>query len=61
MTVGDDPTDDKSLVVSRVPDRLKERRLRNQGKGMFANQNTACKLRNQFTLERLVDRFDPEE
>jgi hypothetical protein len=30
-------------------------------KGMFANQNTACKLRNQFTLERLVDRFDLEK
>ncbi len=30
-------------------------------KGMFANQNTACRLRNQFTLERLVDRFGLEE
>lgn len=30
-------------------------------KGMFANQNTACKLRNQFTLERLIKRFDLEE
>ena len=26
-------------------------------KGMFANRNTACKLRNPFTLERLVERF----
>ncbi len=26
-------------------------------KGMFANQNSACKLRNRFTLERLVERF----
>jgi hypothetical protein len=25
--------------------------------GMFANQNTACKLRNQFTIERLTERF----
>jgi hypothetical protein len=28
---------------------------------MFANQNTACRLRNRFTLERLLDRFDIEE
>ena len=26
-------------------------------KGMFANQNSACKLRNSFTLERLTERF----
>lgn len=26
-------------------------------KGMFANQNTVCRLRNKFTLERLIDRF----
>ena len=24
---------------------------------MFANQNTACRLRNQFTIERLIERF----
>ncbi len=27
-------------------------------KGLFANQNSACKLRNSFTLERLTERFD---
>lgn len=27
-------------------------------KGMFANQNSACKLRNQFTLDRLADAFE---
>jgi hypothetical protein len=26
-------------------------------KGLFANQNSACKLRNGFTLERLTERF----
>ncbi|CAN5296588.1 hypothetical protein BH23GEM4_BH23GEM4_23640 [soil metagenome] len=26
-------------------------------KGMFANQNSACKLRNKFTLEHLAQRF----
>lgn len=27
-------------------------------KGFFANQNSACKLRNRFTLDRLIDRFN---
>lgn len=26
-------------------------------KGMFANQNSACKLRDRFTLDRLIERF----
>ena len=26
-------------------------------KGMFANQNTACRLRNKFTLDTLTERF----
>jgi hypothetical protein len=30
-------------------------------KGMFANQNSAAKLRNQFTLERLTEIFDLED
>jgi hypothetical protein len=30
-------------------------------KGMFANQNSACKLRNGFTLERLAERFGLED
>lgn len=29
--------------------------------GMFANQNSACRLRNQFTLERLVQHFGLDE
>ena len=29
--------------------------------GMYANQNTATKLRNQFTLDRLYDEFDVSE
>lgn len=29
-------------------------------KGMFANQNSACKLRNSFTIERLSERFGLE-
>lgn len=27
-------------------------------KGLFANQNSACKLRNRFTLERLTELFE---
>jgi hypothetical protein len=30
-------------------------------KGMYANQNTVTKLRNRFTLERLVKYFDLDE
>jgi hypothetical protein len=29
--------------------------------GFFANQNSACKLRNRFTLDRLVAAFDLDE
>lgn len=30
-------------------------------KGMFANTNSACKLRSRFTLDRLVPAFGLEE
>ncbi|WP_339270625.1 hypothetical protein NYE54_05510 [Paenibacillus sp. FSL K6-1330] len=30
-------------------------------KGMFANQNSACKLRNQFTIETLTEHFQLDE
>lgn len=30
-------------------------------KGMFANQNSACKLRNRFTLEQLAQAFDVDD
>lgn len=30
-------------------------------KGMFANQNSACKLRQEFTLERLAEHFKIKE
>ena len=29
--------------------------------GMFANQNSVCRLRSKFTLERLLKRFDIED
>lgn len=29
--------------------------------GMFANQNTVCRLRNRFTIERLLEHFDLED
>ena len=30
-------------------------------KGMFANQNSACKLRQEFTLQRLAAHFGVDE
>ena len=30
-------------------------------KGMFANQNSACKLRNRFTLDQLATAFGLED
>lgn len=30
-------------------------------KGMFANQNSACKLRDSFTLDRLAEHFDLDD
>jgi hypothetical protein len=56
----DDPEKSEYLVrVNWIDTRSREDAI--WEKGMFANQNTACKLRNQFTLDRLTDRFDLEE
>ena len=56
----DDPEKSEYLVrVNWINTRSREDAI--WEKGMFANQNTACKLRNQFTLDRLTDRFDLEE
>lgn len=30
-------------------------------KGVFANQNSACKLRQEFTLDRLAQHFNIDE
>ena len=30
-------------------------------KGMFANQNSACKLRQEFTLDRLTRHFNIDD
>ncbi|SEF15391.1 recombinase RecB [Jiangella alba] len=38
--------------ITTVP---RERAIKEQG--LFANQNSACKLRNQFTIDRLTARF----
>lgn len=58
----DDP--DKSEYVVRVEwIKTHDREDAFWEKGMFANQNSAAKMRNQFTLERLIDHFglDREE
>jgi hypothetical protein len=52
-----DPEMQEFLVpVEWIDTRPIERAVREPG--MFANQNTVCKLRNQFTLERLAEHFD---
>ena len=46
-----------------VPVRWERTRARSDAywvKGMFANQNSACKLRNRFTLEQLASAFELE-
>jgi len=55
----DDP--DRSEYVVRV-DWIKTLPVENAvwEKGMFANQNSAAKMRHQFTLERLIEAFDLE-
>jgi hypothetical protein len=56
----DDPEKSEYLVrVDWIKTRSRDEAI--WEKGMFANQNTACRLRNRFTLERLLDRFDIEE
>lgn len=30
-------------------------------KGLFSNQNTVCKLRNRFTLDKLIEYFNLDE
>ena len=51
-------TDDNAEYV--VPVRWLAVNPKNQAyweKGMFANQNSACKLRQEFTLDRLSHHF----
>jgi hypothetical protein len=55
----DDPEKSEYVVrVEWVSTRTKDQAY--WEKGMFANQNSATKMRHQFTLERLIDVFDLE-
>ncbi len=57
-------TDGEDTSEYVVPVRWTETRPREKAiwaKGMFANQNSACKLRNRFTLERLGEAFGLDE
>jgi hypothetical protein len=56
----DDP--DLSEYLVRV-DWIKTKPVKNEvwEKGMFANQKSACKLRNKFTVERLTEIFELEK
>ncbi len=55
---GDDPELSEYLVrVDWLQTFLREWAI--WEKGMFANQNTACELRNKFALDRLAERLRP--
>ncbi len=52
-------TDDNAEYV--IPVRWLDGHPRHRGvlgERMFANQNSACKLRQEFTLDRLTQHFD---
>jgi hypothetical protein len=54
------PPDDEDTAEYVVPVAWQATRDRSNAvwqKGMFANQNSACKLRNKFTLDALVSAF----
>ena len=58
------PVDDEDTAEYVVPVEWISTRAREyavQRKGLFANQNTACKLRNQFTLNTLYKEFDLDD
>lgn len=55
----DEDTAEYVVPVEWISTRPKE--LAVHKKGLFANQNTACKLRNRFTLNTLYTEFGIEE
>lgn len=57
---GDLPTgeDSREFVVGVQWAETRDRSDAVWSKGMFANQNSACKLRNKFTLDKLSEAFD---
>jgi hypothetical protein len=56
----DDPEKSEYLVrVQWIKTLSRDEAIRE--KGLFANQNSAAKLRHQFTLERLVEAFDLDQ
>jgi hypothetical protein len=56
---GDDDTAEYVVPVDWISTRPKE--LAVHAKGLFANQNSACKLRNRFTLNTLYAEFGLED
>jgi hypothetical protein len=52
-----DGSDRDEYVVPVTWIKTLDRRDAIREKGLFANQNSACKLRNRFTLETLTERF----
>jgi hypothetical protein len=56
-----DGQDSREYVVPVQWSETRDRKNAYWVKGMFANQNSACKLRNKFTLEQLAQAFDLED
>jgi hypothetical protein len=56
-----DGEDHREYVVPVAWSETRDRKNAYWVKGMFANQNSACKLRNRFTLEQLAQAFDLED
>ena len=55
---------DEDMAEYVVPVRWEQTRPRTAAireKGLFANQNTACPLRNRFTLTKLTEAFGLDE
>lgn len=50
--------DHREFVVGVQWEQTRDRDHAVWSKGMFANQNSACKLRNKFTLDKLTEAFD---
>jgi hypothetical protein len=53
--------DHREWVVPVAWERTRSRAEAHWVKGMFANQNSACRLRNRFTLEQLAAAFELED
>lgn len=60
LELSDDPDEREQFVpVKWIAERQKEEAYWESG--LFTNQNTVCKLRNRFTLDKLIEHFGLDE